>query len=104
MAKERWVVAALLIGTALGSPLRAQGTGSISGRVVDSTTQQPVANAQVQVVGTQIGGLTRLDGRYFLQSVADWPAASPGDSNRIRRSGSARDRDGRRNRDRRTSR
>ncbi len=53
MAKERWVVAALLIGTALGSPLRAQGTGSVSGRVVDSTTQQPVANAQVQVVGTQ---------------------------------------------------
>ena len=69
MAKERWVVAALLIGTALGNPLRAQGTGSISGRVVDSTTQQPVANAQVQVVGTQIGGLTRLDGRYFLQNV-----------------------------------
>src|SRR6185503_16830989 len=90
MAKERWVVAALLIGTALGTPLRAQGTGSVSGRVVDSTTQQPVANAQVQVVGTQVGGLTRLDGRYFLQGVA----------NRIRRSGSARDRHGRRNRDR----
>ncbi|HEX5074282.1 MAG TPA: SusC/RagA family TonB-linked outer membrane protein [Gemmatimonadaceae bacterium] len=73
MAKERWVVAALLIGAALGSPLRAQGTGSVSGRVVDSTTQQPVANAQVQVVGTQIGGLTRLDGRYFLQGVAVGP-------------------------------
>ena len=84
MAKERWVVAALLIGTALGSPLRAQGTGSISGRVVDSTTQQPVANAQVQVVGTQIGGLTRLDGRYFLQGVADGSAAGPGHSHRIR--------------------
>ena len=70
MAKERWVVAALLIGAALGSPLRAQGTGSVSGRVVDSTTQQPVANAQVQVVGTQVGGLTRLDGRYFLTGVA----------------------------------
>jgi iron complex outermembrane receptor protein len=69
MAKERWLMAALLVGTALGGPLRAQGTGSISGRIVDSTTQQPVANAQVQVVGTQIGGLTRLDGRYFLQSV-----------------------------------
>jgi len=73
MAKERWVVAALLIGTALGSPLRAQGTGSISGRIVDSTSQQPVGNAQVQVVGTQIGGLTRLDGRYFLQNVPTGP-------------------------------
>ncbi len=73
MAKERWVMTALLVGSALGSPLHAQGTGSISGRVVDSTTQQPVANAQVQVVGTQIGGLTRLDGRYFLQGVAVGP-------------------------------
>src|SRR6476620_6461439 len=91
MAKERWVVAALLIGTALGSPLRAQGTGSVSGRVVDSTTQQPVANAQVQVVGTQIGGLTRRDGA----------TAGQDHSNRIRRSGSACNRDGRRNRDRR---
>ena len=73
MAKERWVMAALLVGSALGGPLRAQGTGSISGRIVDSTTQQPIANAQVQVVGTQIGGLTRIDGRYFLQGVAAGP-------------------------------
>jgi len=73
MAMERWVVAAFLVGTSLGSTLRAQGTGSISGRIVDSTSQQPVANAQVQVVGTQIGGLSRLDGRYFLTGVSTGP-------------------------------
>lgn len=69
MAAERWVVAALLVGSALGGRLGAQGTGSVSGRVIDSTTQQPVANATVNVVGTQVGALTRVDGRYFLQGV-----------------------------------
>src|SRR5262249_31315093 len=63
----------LLVGTALGGDLSAQGTGSVSGRVIDSTTQQPVANATVNVVGTQIGALTRVDGRYFLQGVPTGP-------------------------------
>src|ERR1043165_4605840 len=70
MAAERWMMAALLVGAALGGgDLGAQGTGSVSGRVIDSTTQQPVANATVNIVGTQIGALTRVDGRYFLQAV-----------------------------------
>jgi iron complex outermembrane receptor protein len=74
MAAERcWVVAALLAGTALGGSLQAQGTGSVSGQIVDSTSKQPVANAQVQIVGTQVGGLTRVDGRYFLTSVPVGP-------------------------------
>ena len=73
MAAERWVMAALLVGTALGGRLGAQGTGSISGRVIDSTTQQPVANATVNVIGTQVGALTRVDGRYFLQGVPVGP-------------------------------
>src|SRR4029079_5090458 len=73
MAAERWVMAALLVGSALGGRLGAQGTGSVSGRVIDSTTQQPVANATVNVVGTQIGALTRIDGRYFLQGVPAGP-------------------------------
>ena len=73
-AERRWVVVALLVGTALGgSSLRAQGTGSVSGRVMDSTSNAPVANAQVQVVGTQVGALTRVDGRYFLQGVPVGP-------------------------------
>ena len=69
MAAVRCLIAAAVVGITLGSDLAAQGTGSISGRVVDSTTQQPVANATVSVVGTQIGGQTRLDGRYFLNNV-----------------------------------
>ncbi|MDF2774563.1 MAG: TonB-dependent outer membrane protein SusC/RagA, partial [Geminicoccaceae bacterium] len=70
MAAVRCLIAALVIGVTLGTGLSAQGTtGSITGRVVDSTTQQPVANATVSVVGTQVGALTRADGRYFLNGV-----------------------------------
>ena len=73
MAAKRWVVAALLVGTSLGGKLQAQGTGNIAGQITDSTSKQPVANAQVSVVGTQIGALTRLDGRYFLTGVPVGP-------------------------------
>jgi TonB-dependent starch-binding outer membrane protein SusC len=73
MAAKRWVVAALLLGTSLGGKLHAQGTGNIAGQIADSTSKQPVANAQVSVVGTQIGALTRLDGRYFLTGVPVGP-------------------------------
>ena len=73
MAAVRCLIAAVVVGITLGSDLAAQGTGSVSGRVVDSTTQQPVANATVQVVGTQVGGQTRLDGRYFLNTVPTGP-------------------------------
>ena len=70
MAAVRCLIAAFVVGITLGTDLGAQGTtGSITGRVVDSTTQQPVANATVNVVGTQVGGLTRADGRYFLNGV-----------------------------------
>ena len=44
-------------------------TGTISGRVLDITTGRPVALAQVQVVGTNIGIQTTADGRYTLRGV-----------------------------------
>ncbi len=49
---------------------RAQGaTGIISGKVVDSTSQAPVASASVTIVGTQRGTLTRADGGYTIAGV-----------------------------------
>ena len=44
-------------------------TGTISGRVVDSTTSQPLANVTVSIVGTQRGTLTRNDGGFVLTAV-----------------------------------
>ena len=54
-------------------PLRtaqAQGTGTIRGTVVDSTTQQPVGGAQVQLVGTNRTTFTDASGVYRFTGVA----------------------------------
>jgi iron complex outermembrane receptor protein len=51
-------------------PLGAQApTGAVSGRVVDSTSQQPVASANVMLEGTQRGTVTRNDGSFTLAGV-----------------------------------
>lgn len=47
---------------------RAQG-GTVTGRVVDATTSQPLSGASVVVVGTQQGVLTSADGTYQLTNV-----------------------------------
>ena len=53
----------------LAAPAAAQ-TGQISGTVSDSATGQPVANADVSVVGTTHRGRTRDDGTYTIAGVA----------------------------------
>jgi iron complex outermembrane receptor protein len=52
-------------------PLGAQQatTGTITGRVVDSTSQQPLANVTVAVPGTQRGALSGPDGRFTITAV-----------------------------------
>jgi TonB-linked SusC/RagA family outer membrane protein len=53
-------------------PLRiahAQGTGTIRGTVVDSTTQQPIGGAQVQLVGTNRTTFTDASGVYRFTGV-----------------------------------
>ena len=70
MTTPRCLIAAFMVSASLGSTLFAQGTtGSVSGRVIDSTSQQPIQSATVTVAGTQIGGFTRPDGRYLLNGV-----------------------------------
>ena len=53
------------------STLTAQGAavGKITGRIVDATTGQPIPAAQIQVVGTQFGTQSGVDGRYVLLRV-----------------------------------
>ncbi|HKR07968.1 MAG TPA: SusC/RagA family TonB-linked outer membrane protein [Gemmatimonadaceae bacterium] len=48
---------------------RAQGTGTLRGTVVDSTTQQPVGGAQVQLVGTNRVTFTDASGVYRFTGV-----------------------------------
>jgi len=43
--------------------------GRITVRVTDAATQQPIAQAQVQIVGTTQGALTGADGRALIRGV-----------------------------------
>lgn len=47
---------------------RAQ-QGTIAGRVVNASTEQPLVGAQVVVVGTQLGARTGPEGRYTIMGV-----------------------------------
>src|SRR5688572_4962711 len=61
------LAASLSVGAA--SPVVAQSTGTLRGRVVDATNQRPLAGAQVSVSGTMIVGATGLTGEYTLVNV-----------------------------------
>src|SRR5215210_5378831 len=70
MASSRSLFSILGAALLLSMPARAQTpTGSITGRVVDSTSQQPVANVNVIVEGTGRGTITRADGAYVIGGV-----------------------------------
>ncbi|HEY1953321.1 MAG TPA: TonB-dependent receptor [Gemmatimonadaceae bacterium] len=62
----------LMFIAAFTLPLRlatAQGTGVLRGTVIDSTSQQPVAGAQVQLVGTNRATSTDASGVYRFSGV-----------------------------------
>src|SRR6185437_12504358 len=44
-------------------------TGNITGRVTDAANNQPIAAAQVLIVGTNVGTQATTDGVYTLRSV-----------------------------------
>lgn len=57
---------AIILFAALSS---AGGTGDITGRVLDASTQQPVVGAVVTVEGTKLAARTGLDGVYTIPDV-----------------------------------
>lgn len=62
----------LVAGAALTVPMvtaSAQATGTITGRVTDRATQQPIADAQILIVGSTRGARTNDAGQYRLVSV-----------------------------------
>lgn len=63
----------LLVLALLPAVASGQGTGTITGRVIDQATQLPVQAAQVVIVGTQRGAQTDQEGRYTITGV---PAGS----------------------------
>ena len=66
--RSRVSLVALLLLVATPSVARAQAV-SIIGRVTEEKSGRPVEQAQVNIVGTTVGTLTNLDGRYALRGV-----------------------------------
>src|SRR2546430_6883956 len=70
MRLVRHVAPALVCGLLWAVALRAQeSTGSVTGKVVDATTQQPLANVEVALAGTPHRELSRGDGSFALNGV-----------------------------------
>jgi TonB-linked SusC/RagA family outer membrane protein len=60
---------ALVVGAGLPAVAAAQQNDTISGRVMDFATSQPIPRAQIQLVGTGRGTATAEDGRYRIVGV-----------------------------------
>jgi TonB-dependent starch-binding outer membrane protein SusC len=50
-------------------PAAAQQTGTVTGIVTDAMTGQPLVGVQIQIAGTNLGGLTGTNGRYLLTRI-----------------------------------
>lgn len=62
-------VVAVVISTAAASAQAQGAVGTVTGRITDSTSGAPVAQARVLVTGTTIGTLTGENGSYTLAQV-----------------------------------
>jgi TonB-linked SusC/RagA family outer membrane protein len=68
--RSRAWLGALSFGLLLGSTAAAQAQqAGVTGRVTETGSGAPIADAQVFIVGTNLGGLTNQDGRYLLRNV-----------------------------------
>ncbi len=65
------LVVACLCSVRLGA--QAAPTGTVTGRVIDALSQQPVADVQIVVEGTRRGAITGADGTFTIGGV---PAGS----------------------------
>ena len=61
--------ASMLTASLAGFSASAQTFGSVSGSVVDATSQRPLQGAQVYIPGSNIGTLSNQAGRFTLGNV-----------------------------------
>jgi TonB-linked SusC/RagA family outer membrane protein len=70
MAMVRYFVLAIAGGLLSAAQLGAQGSmGAITGRVVDSASNQPIAAVTVRIEGTARGSVTGDDGTFMLGNI-----------------------------------
>ena len=58
-----------LLSAMPGAPLAAQSTGRIAGRIIDAQSGTGLSDVGVQVVGTTLGTMSGIDGRYSIGTV-----------------------------------
>ncbi len=58
------------VAPSAGAPAPAAQRGRITGRIIDGGSGEGLSNAQIQVVGTTLGTLSGVDGRYTLNAPA----------------------------------
>ena len=63
------IAAVALVFTSLPQLAAQQPTGTISGRVVDSASTQPLGNVTIAVGGTSRGAITTTDGAFTITAV-----------------------------------
>lgn len=64
------LVPAILLA-AVADPAHGQGQqGTITGRVTDATSGQPIPSVQIAIVGTTLGALTNSEGVYTIRGVS----------------------------------
>ena len=64
-----WCGAALAALAVVPAIAAAQQAGTITGHVIDAASRAPVATAQIVVVGTPLGTVTRDDGSYRIAGL-----------------------------------
>ena len=69
LVRLRSALGAVFVFAALGSPLAAQ-QGTITGRITDSASKQPLVGSSVQIIQTGRVTLVRGDGRYTITGVS----------------------------------
>ncbi len=65
----RAITRILLASLVFPATLLAGDTGKIAGRITDKTTGEPLAAANISVLGTMLGAATNLEGQYTILNV-----------------------------------
>jgi TonB-dependent starch-binding outer membrane protein SusC len=69
MTMIRRYFTAVALSVLLPGLVLAQERGTVTGRVLDVATQQPLAGAQVSIAGTALGTLTNQQGGFLIPNV-----------------------------------
>lgn len=66
MKKIKFLLLAILLSVNISAQ---NGSGDISGLVIDAVTKQPLIGANIILIGTNFGAATDVNGRYVIKNI-----------------------------------